>query len=93
MLFACSLIPPRSHICAHDASLALRVSGGDRLLCATSLSMFPPHHPCSPYNALLSAHKLLQHADCVLPLDNQALLEIVERAKYGCHLMIWATRT
>jgi tubulin epsilon len=35
----------------------------------------------SPYNSLLSAHKLLQHADCVLPLDNQALLEIVERAK------------
>lgn len=47
----------------------------------------------SPYNALLSAHKLLQHADCVLPLDNQALLEIVERAKYGCDLIVWTPTT
>ena len=63
------------------------------LLWATSLSHSPPHHPLSPYNALLSAHKLLQHADCVLPLDNQALLEIVERAKYGCDLIVWTPTT
>ena len=30
----------------------------------------------SPYNALLSASKLVQHADCVFPIDNRALIDI-----------------
>ncbi len=34
----------------------------------------------SPYNALLSLARLVEHADCVLPLENQALMDIVERA-------------
>lgn len=31
----------------------------------------------SPYNSLLSAGKLIEHADCVLPIDNQALFRII----------------
>jgi hypothetical protein len=30
----------------------------------------------SPYNALLSLSRLARHADCVFPLENQALLDI-----------------
>jgi tubulin epsilon len=33
----------------------------------------------SPYNSLLAASKLVEHADCVLPLENQALIDIVNR--------------
>ncbi|MEW5303364.1 MAG: hypothetical protein WDW38_001690 [Sanguina aurantia] len=33
----------------------------------------------SPYNAMLSLAKLVEHADCVLPIENQALIEIVNR--------------
>lgn len=33
----------------------------------------------SPYNSVLSVSELIEHADCVLPIENQALLEIVER--------------
>ena len=33
----------------------------------------------SPYNALLALAKLVEHADCVLPIENQALIEIVNR--------------
>lgn len=33
----------------------------------------------SPYNALLALNQLLEHADCVLPLENQALQEIATR--------------
>ena len=32
----------------------------------------------SPYNALLSASKLIEHADCVFPVDNQALIDICD---------------
>lgn len=37
----------------------------------------------SPYNALLSLSKLVEHADCVLPIENQALAEIVARVDGG----------
>jgi tubulin epsilon len=30
----------------------------------------------SPYNSLLSLNELIEHSDCVLPIDNQALLNI-----------------
>ncbi len=33
----------------------------------------------SPYNALLALNQLLEHADCVLPLENQALQDIALR--------------
>jgi tubulin epsilon len=35
----------------------------------------------SPYNAVLALHKLTEHADCVLPVDNQSLLEITAKAQ------------
>lgn len=37
------------------------------------------HVVTSPYNALLAASCLITEADCVLPLENQALLNICER--------------
>jgi len=33
----------------------------------------------SPYNSILALNELIDHADCVLPVDNQALLDIVSR--------------
>jgi tubulin epsilon len=33
----------------------------------------------SPYNSMLALSKLLAHADCVLPIDNQALMGIIDR--------------
>ncbi|BBN09110.1 hypothetical protein Mp_4g17230 [Marchantia polymorpha subsp. ruderalis] len=33
----------------------------------------------SPYNSLLSMAVLAEHADCVLPLENQALLDIIQK--------------
>ena len=33
----------------------------------------------SPYNSMLALNMLIDHADCVLPVDNQALFDIVER--------------
>lgn len=42
-------------------------------------SVFPSeddHVVTSPYNAMMSLSKLIEHADCVLPLENQALLDI-----------------
>ncbi|EGD72884.1 tubulin [Salpingoeca rosetta] len=32
----------------------------------------------SPYNSVLAMHQLQQHADCVIPVENQALQDIVE---------------
>ncbi|KAK9852814.1 hypothetical protein WJX84_002728 [Apatococcus fuscideae] len=37
----------------------------------------------SPYNALLALQQLLEHADCVLPLENQALQDIATRLEAG----------
>lgn len=33
----------------------------------------------SPYNAMLALTKLVEHADCVLPIENQALMDICDR--------------
>jgi tubulin epsilon len=44
-------------------------------------SVFPSQNDdviTSPYNSLFSLHKLVDHADCVFPIDNQALLNIIE---------------
>ena len=32
----------------------------------------------SPYNSMLALNELIKHADCVLPVDNQALFNIVQ---------------
>ena len=34
----------------------------------------------SPYNSVLAIEQLNQHADCVLPVDNAALLEMIQKA-------------
>ena len=31
----------------------------------------------SPYNSLLASTKLIEHADCVLPIDNEALIRMI----------------
>ncbi len=33
----------------------------------------------SPYNALLATTKLIEYADCVLPIDNEALMRLVTK--------------
>lgn len=35
----------------------------------------------SPYNSILSTRQLIEHADCVLPIDNQALLDFSRRER------------
>ncbi|KAG2495742.1 hypothetical protein HYH03_006339 [Edaphochlamys debaryana] len=47
-------------------------------------SVFPSEEDdvvTSPYNALLALHTLVEAADCVLPIENQALIEIVNRGE------------
>ncbi|GMH40434.1 hypothetical protein BSKO_08338 [Bryopsis sp. KO-2023] len=44
-----------------------------------ALSVFPSEDDdvvTSPYNAMMSASSLIKHADCVLPVENQALMDI-----------------
>jgi len=46
-------------------------------------SVFPSQNDdvvTSPYNSMLSLYELMKHADCVLPIDNQALINIVNEA-------------
>jgi len=33
----------------------------------------------SPYNSMLALNTLIEHADCVLPVDNQALFDLVSK--------------
>lgn len=43
-------------------------------------SVFPSNSDdvnTSPYNSLLASTKLIEHADCVLPIDNEALIRMV----------------
>ncbi|KIZ02671.1 Tubulin epsilon chain [Monoraphidium neglectum] len=47
-----------------------------------SAPVFPSeddHVVTAPYNALLAAHQLLLNADCVIPVENQALLDACGR--------------
>jgi tubulin epsilon len=32
----------------------------------------------SPYNSLFSLYEIMKHGDCSLPIDNQALINIVQ---------------
>ena len=38
----------------------------------------------SPYNSVLATHHLTEMADCVLPVDNQSLLEICRQVAKSC---------
>jgi tubulin epsilon len=47
-----------------------------------TVSVFPSKEDdviTSPYNSTLSLNQLIQHADCVLPVDNQSLIDICNR--------------
>jgi tubulin epsilon len=37
----------------------------------------------SPYNSILALNQLIDHADCVLPIDNQSLIDISNKLIYG----------
>jgi tubulin epsilon len=39
----------------------------------------------SPYNCVLAMKQLTDHADCVMPIDNQSLINIVNRVETACH--------
>lgn len=48
--------------------------------------VFPSHDDdviTSPYNSMLSLSKLVEYADCVLPIENESLMEIVTRVNKG----------
>ena len=49
-----------------------------------TLSVFPSKDDdviTSPYNSVLSLNHLINYADCVLPVDNESLIEIVNKVK------------
>lgn len=49
-----------------------------------TISVFPSKDDdviTSPYNAILSLNQLIDNADCVLPIDNQSLLEICNKVE------------
>ncbi|XP_078130142.1 tubulin epsilon chain isoform X3 [Sander vitreus] len=39
----------------------------------------------SPYNSVLAMRELTEHADCVLPVENQSLVDIVDKIKHMSH--------
>jgi tubulin epsilon len=39
----------------------------------------------SPYNCVLAMKQLTDHADCVIPIDNQSLVNIVNKVESVCH--------
>ncbi|KAK5880600.1 hypothetical protein CesoFtcFv8_023611 [Champsocephalus esox] len=39
----------------------------------------------SPYNSILAMRELTEHADCVLPVENQSLVDIVKKIKHMSH--------
>ncbi len=50
-------------------------------LCRLAVSVFPSEDDdvvTSPYNAVLAADKLVEHADCVFPIDNQQLIAMCD---------------
>jgi tubulin epsilon len=38
----------------------------------------------SPYNSVLAMHQLTENADCVFPIENQALIEICDKVVKAC---------
>ncbi|KAG9282267.1 tubulin epsilon chain [Astyanax mexicanus] len=39
----------------------------------------------SPYNSVLAMRELTEHADCVLPIENQSLVDIVSKIQHMAH--------
>ncbi|XP_072550551.1 tubulin epsilon chain isoform X2 [Salminus brasiliensis] len=39
----------------------------------------------SPYNSVLAMRELTEHADCVLPIENQSLMDIVSKIQHMAH--------
>ncbi|XP_030628537.1 tubulin epsilon chain [Chanos chanos] len=39
----------------------------------------------SPYNSVLAMRELTEHADCVLPVENQSLVDIVKKIQHMVH--------
>ncbi|KAL2081942.1 hypothetical protein ACEWY4_021760 [Coilia grayii] len=39
----------------------------------------------SPYNSILAMRELTEHADCVLPVENQSLVDIVNKIRHMAH--------
>jgi hypothetical protein len=39
----------------------------------------------SPYNSVLAIHELVQHANCVLPIENQALMDMCAKIPHRNH--------
>lgn len=53
-------------------------------VCRVVTSVFPSEEDdvvTSPYNSVLAMRELSEHADCVLPVENQSLVDIVNRIK------------
>ena len=49
-----------------------------------TVSVFPSEDDdviTSPYNSIFSFNQLLEHADCVLPIDNQSLIDICNKVE------------
>jgi hypothetical protein len=70
--------------CARARRAAAVFPGGDE------------HVITSPYNSVLALRELAEHADCVLPIENEALLDIVNsgkaRVSAACvGVMVWLT--
>uniref|UniRef100_A0A3Q3ABE6 Tubulin epsilon 1 n=1 Tax=Kryptolebias marmoratus TaxID=37003 RepID=A0A3Q3ABE6_KRYMA len=63
-------------------------------VCRIVTSMYPSAEDdviTSPYNSVLAMRELTEHADCVLPVENQSLTDIVhsslkQRLGYTCNL-------
>ena len=53
-------------------------------VCRFCVSVFPSEDDdviTSPYNGMLALSQLSEHADCVLPIENQALLQLIGGGK------------
>ena len=60
--------------------LSARSRTSTRTCTGSRVSVFPSEDDdvvTSPYNAMLSCAALAEHADCVMPVENQALMDIV----------------
>ena len=65
------------------SSVLERLSDAFPELCRFSAAVYPGGDDedviTAPYNAVLATRRLTEHADCVIPLENQALLDVCAR--------------
>ncbi|XP_047429921.1 tubulin epsilon chain isoform X2 [Mugil cephalus] len=57
-------------------------------VCRIVTSIYPSEEDdvvTSPYNSVLAMRELTEHADCVLPVENQSLVDIVNKIKLMSH--------